>query len=114
MLILIVFLPLLGFFSGIFFGRYVNVCFITTFFLFICFSFSAFLAYDLFLNGIQHSINLGTWINSNNLHVSWFFLYDNLTLVMLCVVTLISSLVHLYSIEYMEQDRIYHYLHFLC
>ncbi len=104
MLILIVFLPLLGFFSGIFFGRYVNVCFITTFFLFICFSFSAFLAYDLFLNGIQHSINLGTWINSNNLHVSWFFLYDNLTLVMLCVVTLISSLVHLYSIEYMEQD----------
>ncbi len=104
MLILIVFLPLLGFFSGIFFGRYVNVCFITTFFLFICFFFSAFLAYDLFLNGIQHSINLGTWINSNNLHVSWFFLYDNLTLVMLCVVTLISSLVHLYSIEYMEQD----------
>lgn len=104
MLILIVFLPLLGFFSGIFFGRFVNVCFITTFFLFICFSFSLYLAYDLFLNGVQHSVNLGTWINSNNLHVSWCFLYDNLTLVMLCVVTLISSLVHLYSIEYMEQD----------
>ena len=104
MLILIVFLPLFGFFSGIFFGRFINACFTTTFFLFLCLSFSFFLAYDLFLNGIQHSVNLGTWVASNNLHVSWSFLFDNLTVVMLCVVTLISTLVHLYSIEYMSHD----------
>ena len=104
MLILIVFLPLFGFFSGICFGRFINACFTTTFFLFLCLSFSFFLAYDLFLNGIQHSVNLGTWVASNNLHVSWSFLFDNLTVVMLCVVTLISTLVHLYSIEYMSHD----------
>jgi proton-translocating NADH-quinone oxidoreductase chain L len=104
MLILIVFLPLFGFFSGICFGRFINACFTTTFFLFLCLSFSFFLAYDLFLNGIQHSVNLGTWVASNNLNVSWSFLFDNLTVVMLCVVTLISTLVHLYSIEYMSHD----------
>ena len=49
-------------------------------------------------------IKLGPWIYSEMLDVSWGFLFDSLTVVMLIVVTSISSLVHLYSMSYMEQD----------
>jgi len=72
--------------------------------MFTCFFISLILAYDLFFFGTQYVINLGTWFDSGTLSVSWSFLLDNLTIVMLFVVTLISSLVHLYSIEYMEND----------
>ena len=37
-------------------------------------------------------------------HCSWGFLFDSLTVVMLVVVTVVSTLVHMYSIEYMGQD----------
>jgi len=37
-------------------------------------------------------------------NVTWGFMFDSLTVVMLVVVTFISSLVHLYSTEYMCHD----------
>nr|YP_009511959.1 NADH dehydrogenase subunit 5 [Melanthalia intermedia]AXI97886.1 NADH dehydrogenase subunit 5 [Melanthalia intermedia] len=49
-------------------------------------------------------IILSPWIESSILEVSWSFLFDSLTVTMLVTVTLISTLVHLYSIEYMQQD----------
>jgi NADH-quinone oxidoreductase subunit L len=47
---------------------------------------------------------LYTWIPSGDLQVEFGFLFDNLTAVMLIVVTWIGSLVHIYSIGYMEHD----------
>lgn len=44
------------------------------------------------------------WIQSGDLHVSWALRVDALTAVMLVVVTTVSSLVHLYSWGYMEED----------
>ncbi|MGC2782093.1 MAG: NADH-quinone oxidoreductase subunit L [Bradyrhizobium sp.] len=44
------------------------------------------------------------WINSGELQVSWALRVDTLTAVMLVVVTSVSSLVHLYSIGYMDED----------
>lgn len=38
------------------------------------------------------------------LNVDWGFLFDSLTVVMCCVVTFVSSIVHLYSTEYMAHD----------
>ncbi len=38
------------------------------------------------------------------LNVDWGFLFDSLTVVMCCVVTFVSSIVHLYSTEYMAYD----------
>jgi len=38
------------------------------------------------------------------LNVDWGFLFDSLTVVMCCVVTFVSSIVHLYSTEYMAND----------
>src|SRR5438477_7430601 len=45
-----------------------------------------------------------TWIHSGTLNVDWALRVDALTAVMLVVVTTVSSLVHLYSWGYMEED----------
>jgi NADH-quinone oxidoreductase subunit L len=49
-------------------------------------------------------IALFPWINSGDLQVMWSLRVDTLTAVMLVVVNTISSLVHLYSIGYMDED----------
>src|SRR6202165_1714435 len=59
-------------------------------------------------------IALFPWINSGDLPVSWSLRVDTLTAVMLVVVNTISSLVHVYSIGYMDEDpyrpRFFRYL----
>jgi len=49
-------------------------------------------------------IALFPWINSGDLQISWALRVDTLTAVMLVVVNTVSSLVHLYSIGYMDED----------
>src|ERR1700761_1707672 len=49
-------------------------------------------------------IALFPWITSGDLQVAWALRIDTLTAVMLVVVNTISSLVHLYSIGYMDED----------
>jgi NADH-quinone oxidoreductase subunit L len=54
----------------------------------------------------HHDVRIGLfpWINSGDLQVSWALRVDTLTAVMLVVVNTVSSLVHLYSIGYMDED----------
>jgi len=49
-------------------------------------------------------ITLFPWIVSGDLQVGWSLRVDTLTAVMLVVVTTVSSLVHVYSIGYMDED----------
>src|SRR5437867_8336786 len=49
-------------------------------------------------------IALFPWIVSGDLNVVWSLRVDTLTAVMLVVVNTVSSLVHLYSIGYMDED----------
>ena len=49
-------------------------------------------------------IALFPWITSGDLQVAWALRVDTLTAVMLVVVNTISSLVHVYSIGYMDED----------
>jgi NADH-quinone oxidoreductase subunit L len=49
-------------------------------------------------------IALFPWITSGDLQVEWALRVDTLTAVMLVVVNTISSLVHVYSIGYMDED----------
>src|SRR4029453_14175138 len=44
------------------------------------------------------------WVQVGDLDLRWILRVDTLTAVMLIVVTTVSSLVHLYSIGYMEED----------
>lgn len=106
MLILIVLLPLLGFFSGSLLGRYLGfgACYITTGGVFSSLLLSLYLFHDVVSNGVSYKLNMGWWIISDSLHIDWCFCFDSLTSVMLIVVTFISTLVHLYSTEYMEYD----------
>src|SRR5450432_3417035 len=55
---------------------------------------------------LHHDIRIALfpWINSGDLQVAWSLRVDTLTAVMLVVVNTISSLVHLYSIGYMDED----------
>jgi proton-translocating NADH-quinone oxidoreductase chain L len=102
----IILLPLLGFISGSLFGRYlgVNTCLITTSFTFFSSVLSFFLFFDIVLTGNVYIFTLSKWIHTDSLQINWNFCFDSLTSVMLVVVTFISTLVHLYSIEYMEND----------
>lgn len=65
---------------------------------------SFFIFYEVGLSGLPCFITLFSWINSGTLLINWGFLFDGLTSVMLIVVTVVSSLVHIYSIKYMEED----------
>ncbi|NOZ24695.1 MAG: NADH-quinone oxidoreductase subunit L [Nitrospirae bacterium] len=66
------------------------------------------------LSGKTINEDLYVWILSGNFKVSIGFMIDQLTVVMLIVVTSVSFLVHLYSIGYMQDDpgyyRFYAYL----
>ena len=48
--------------------------------------------------------NLYTWMQIGNLNISVGFLVDNLTSVMLVVVSFVSLMVHIYTIGYMNDD----------
>lgn len=107
MYLLIVFLPLLGSFTSGFFGRYLGktgAAIIATTNVFISCLLSFLVFYEVALCGVPCYITLGNWIDSEMLQISWGFLFDSLTVVMLIVVTVVSSLVHLYSIGYMSHD----------
>jgi len=49
-------------------------------------------------------IFLAPWLTVDSFNVDWCFVLDSLSCTMLVVVTFISSLVHLYSLAYMEGD----------
>ncbi len=107
MYLLLIFLPLLGSMTAGFGGRYIGpkgAGFITIACMVLTFMMSLFAFYEVGLSGATCSFKLATWINSELFNVSWGFLFDSLTVVMLIVVTFISTLVHLYSTEYMSHD----------
>lgn len=49
-------------------------------------------------------LSLFTWFSNNEMSVIWGLQFDRVTMVMLIVVTTISTLVHMYSISYMNGD----------
>lgn len=77
---------------------------ITTALLFVAAALSWVTLVDVGFNGHDTRIQLLPWIFSGELEVWWTLRVDTLTAVMLVVVTTVSSLVHLYSIGYMDED----------
>jgi NADH-quinone oxidoreductase subunit L len=59
---------------------------------------------DVALSGNVQNLYLFNWIDSGTLSISWSLKVDSLTAVMLIVVTVVSSMVHIYSIGYMNHD----------
>ena len=107
MYLLIVFLPLLGFLIASTAGRFIGKTgaqLITTSCLFLSACLSTVAFYEVGLLGYPCHVQLANWIDSELFNISWGFLFDSLTVVMLIVVTYVSFLVHFYSIGYMSED----------
>ena len=103
----LLFLPLLSFIISGFFGKYLGDRtseIITSLFVSISAALALFIFYNVITQGYENNIVIATWFNSGYLNVNWAIKVDALSAVMLVVVTLISSLVHIYSIGYMSQD----------
>lgn len=60
---------------------------------------------DVWQNGALKTQNIVSWIASGDFAVNWAIKIDQLTAVMLVVVTVVSSLVHIYSLGYMKEDK---------
>ncbi len=107
MYLLIIFLPLLGTIFASLFGRFIGgkgAGLITIFGVGSSFFLSCIAFYEVALNKSVCIIELTPWIQTEVYNLKWGFLFDTLTVVMLIVVTSISTLVHIYSTEYMSQD----------
>ncbi|MGZ7118403.1 MAG: NADH-quinone oxidoreductase subunit L [Methanobacterium sp.] len=106
MFINILCLPFLGFLSGIILGRIFGkgTGIITTFLTTTSFSISFNSLNNVIETGNINILNIIEWIKIYELLAYWSFRFDTLTSIMLVVVTFISTLVHLYSTEYMEHD----------
>lgn len=48
---------------------------------------------------------LADWITSGNFSVQWSIRVDQLSVVMMCVVNIVSACVHVYSVGYMHHDK---------
>ena len=105
--IALLFLPLLASITSGFFGKIIgdrNSEIITSLFVSISAFLSLLLFYEVIVNKYENNLVISTWINSGSLNVNWSIKIDALSSVMLVVVTLVSSLVHIYSIGYMSND----------
>ncbi|MDC1159339.1 NADH-quinone oxidoreductase subunit L [Candidatus Pelagibacter sp.] len=105
--IALLFLPLLASITSGFFGKYIGDRtseIITSLFVTISAALSLFLFYNVIVNQYENNVVIATWISSGSLDVNWSIKVDALSSVMLVVVTLVSALVHIYSIGYMSHD----------
>lgn len=103
----IIFLPILGSISAGLLGRKVGVTgaqLITTTSLIISTILCIIAFYEIGLCGASVTINLFNWIDSEIINISWTFLFDSLTVSILLAVLIVSSLVHVFSIDYINAD----------
>ena len=106
--VIAVFLPLLGAFIVGFFGRAIGdrgSQLITCGCMGLSAVLSVYLFYDVAVAGNVRITELFTWIDSGTFELSWALKLDTLTVVMLATVTVVSTMIHIYSIGYMSHDK---------
>ena len=103
----IIFLPLLASIISGFFGKFIGHRtseILTSLFVSLSAILSIFIFYNVLIHGYENNLIVAKWINSEDLIINWSIKIDALSSIMLVVVTLISALVHIYSIGYMVND----------
>ena len=73
----------------------------------VAFIISAMTLKSVALDGARFNETLYTWMVVGDLKMEIGFLVDGLTAMMMCVVTFVSLMVHIYTIGYMEEDEGY-------
>jgi NADH-quinone oxidoreductase subunit L len=108
MTIAAVFLPLLGAFIAGFFGRWVGdrgAQIVSCAGVGIAAIFGVLLFVQVAFHGQNVTTDLATWIDTGDLQVQWALRFDALSAVMVAVVTVVSAMVHIYSVGYMAHDK---------
>lgn len=70
----------------------------------VAFILSAMTLKSVVLDGARFNDTIYTWMTVGGLKMEIGFLVDSLTAMMMCVVTFVSLMVHIYTIGYMEED----------
>ncbi|PTT77071.1 NADH-quinone oxidoreductase subunit L [Pelomonas sp. HMWF004] len=70
----------------------------------IAFIISAMTLYSVAVHGARFNATIYEWMVLGSLKMEIGFLVDGLTAMMMCVVTFVSLMVHIYTIGYMEED----------
>jgi len=73
----------------------------------VAFILSAMTLQSVVIDGARFNETLYTWMVVGGLKMEIGFLVDGLTAMMMCVVTFVSLMVHLYTVGYMEEDEGY-------
>lgn len=73
--------------------------------LMISFISSLLLAINLYTTGHVIHVTMMDWINAGDLKIPFGFIIDQVSVSMMTVVTLVSTVVHIYSIGYMDHDK---------
>lgn len=105
--LLAVFLPLLAFVISFLFGKQLGdkgAQFITCSALIVAAFASISLFFDVAIGENSYTTELSSWIISGDLNVSWALRIDSLSVVMMCVINIVSACVHVYSVGYMSHD----------
>ena len=77
---------------------------ITSALIFASFVSSVLLFIHLYNGGAVIHVEMMDWISAGDLKVPFGFVVDNVSVVMMLVVSLVSTIVHIYSMGYMEKD----------
>ena len=102
-----IFLPLIGAIIAGLYGRWTGdrgAQIITCGLMVLSGLFSIIIFRDVALDGNERVIELFTWIRSGGFEASWALKFDTLSAVMVFVVSVVSALIHIYSIGYMAKD----------
>ena len=78
---------------------------IASLFLFTSFLASALLAVYVWTTGSTVHVTMMEWISAGDLNIPFGFVVDQVSVTMMTVVTLVSTIVHIYSIGYMDHDK---------
>jgi len=75
--------------------------------IFIAFASSVILASHISQSGHGIHVHLMDWISAGDISIPFGFMVDQVSVTMMVVVTLVSTVVHIYSMGYMDHDKSY-------
>jgi len=102
------FAPFVGSLFAALFGmseRQIFVGIVASALLAVSFIASLFLAINLYTTGNVIHVTMMDWINAGDIRIPFGFVVDQISVTMMSVVTLVSTIVHIYAIGYMDHDK---------
>lgn len=100
-------LPLIGFLGYLWYGRWLSekqAGTLASSWIVVSFILSVVLFFEVSSTGTAVQIHLFDWINTGKFHVPFALQVDQLSVIMMLLITGVGSLIHIYSIGYMHGD----------